>query len=191
MIYRMARDVGEAMRARGFRVREEYGPERTQRDGYYGGVIVFERDRESGDRYEAPRGAKRNARKIATRMLGVVATVYAQSAVSGARVNEHESECEALVDGLLASLYDWFERTRAGVFTPISLGYVPASDRDDTEVWPGVVYQVRFQVPRAVSVLDYQGIGAPTGAANSISNRTDVTLKGAPSGTTPETGCGV
>jgi hypothetical protein len=121
-----------------------------------------------------------------TRMLAVSATIYARSSLPGAMVQDHEHVCEQFVDALLVSLYEWQASEQAGAISVSEARYLTAADRNDVETWPGVVYVIRFSVPRAVFALTYLGEAKPTGAASGVSSHTQVSAPGY----APETGCG-
>lgn len=153
MIRRLSKDVEGMLHARSFPVKVKYGPERLERGVNAGQcVIVFERDRESGDGVEAVKGSQRNARLKRVRMLGVVVTVYAQSSVHGARPSDHEAFCDSIVDALIIALDEWFVGTKTGELVQ----YSESKMLDGTELggeysqWPGAVYRMRFDLPRGV-----------------------------------------
>jgi hypothetical protein len=184
VIYEMARDVGARMLARKFPVLVVYGPERMQRESY-DPIIVIERDRGGSDGLAAASGQQRNPRKIMTRTLAVRASIYARSSLPGAMVQDHERECERLVDGLLVALFEWQTAERAGAVSVSGARYLSAADRNDVETWPGVVYELRFNVPRAVFAMTYEGEAKPTAAILGIRSRTEVSAPGFDA----ETGC--
>ncbi len=196
MIYELSRDIETLMRNRKFPVVVRYGPERAKFEpGHGSAVILIERDREQGDSHGPARGAAQNPRHRYTRTLACVATFYAKSGLSGARVGNHEALCEKLIDGFSCALYEWASTSKA-VGTAFGSGqYLSASEFADLETWPGVVYRLRFSVPRGVVELDYTsekdpGSAAPEAEAPPFSNTTHVFLTGAPDGSDPETGCG-
>lgn len=168
MIYELARDVGLSLEARKFPVRVVYGPERTAREGY-DPVIVIERDRAGSDSLEPAHGFQRNPRKVMTRMRAVRATIYAASPLPGAMIQDHERECEKLVDALLVAIHEWQTAERAGVLAVTEARYMSASERNDVETWPGVVYVLRFRVPFAVQKLTYLGTPRPEAVLDGVS----------------------
>jgi hypothetical protein len=177
MIYALARDIDARLTARKFPVRVVYGPERTTREGY-APVIVVERDRTASDTVGPPKGTQRNPRKYMTRTLAVSATIYAQSSLPGAMIQDHERSCEQLVDAFLVSLYEHLAAEQAGTISVSSARYLAASERNDVETWPGVVYVIKFFVPRAVLALDYTGEAKPTAAAPGFVNAVRVSIDG-------------
>ncbi len=207
-VYPLSRDLEELLRAKKFPLRVYYGPERMHREGYPDNAIVAERDRGANAALTAPRGVQRNPRKEAQRALAAQLHIYARASKAGAHIGDHEERCEKFVDAVLIALRHWAVATRAvsadSVNLPISESrYLSADERlqlarvhypgadskvfQAIEQWPGVVYRIKFTVPRALLDLDYAGDGAPEGAIGSIASRTDVT---GPAHATPAVGCG-
>src|SRR4051812_22146307 len=114
MIYRMMGDFESTLRARKFPSQFVYGPERVTRTGFFDHVIVVERDTKAPDVVAPCKGWENNARKMRIRELCVKATVYAVSRVDGARREDHEGECEQIVDALLIAMAEWGTAARAG-----------------------------------------------------------------------------
>jgi hypothetical protein len=95
-----------------------------------------------------------------------VATFEVSCAVAGARINEHEHECDTLVDAFLVELFAWGEESRAGEIPISEARYLTADERaPGAEFLPGVVYRLRFGVPRGVFARDYEGVARPEGSA--------------------------
>ena len=195
MILQMMRDVEAMMIARKFPVSFEYGPDRTQRDGF-GSAIVFGRDRTGiSDVLQPPTGSSANPHKRHNRWLACQAMIYAQSMRAGAMVGEHEDECEKIVDGLLVAITDWLVigKAAAAAQAPTLIKtarYVTADELKllkYAEAWPGVIFVVKFAVPRGVSAIDYNGAGAPTGAAAGVSTTVKVTTARQSKDVPPET----
>lgn len=166
MIYALCRDVAALLADRKFPLPVEYGPERTVR-AFPQSVIVIDRDRDASETISAAHGTGRNPKKVLARYLPCRALVWAASTEDGARVNEHEHECDRYVDGLLAALDDWATEAKAEInFTsarfakPTDAGVELAAE---IEAWPGVVYLVTFTVGRGVYARKYTGAGQPEG----------------------------
>jgi hypothetical protein len=154
----MSRDVEGLLRARGFPVRVVYGPERLTRGVHPGQtVIMFERDRDSGDAVDPSKGADNNGRFKRVRKLGVVVTVYTQSSQPGARVNEQEACCDSMVDALVVVLDEWFQGTKTGALVQYAESRMMRGEELDGEYqqWPGCVYRLRFDLPRGVREWNY------------------------------------
>jgi hypothetical protein len=158
MIYQLALDLAARMQARKFPVSVFYGPERVSRQGCDSMRVLVSRDTVGGDTVIPARSQHRNPVCTHTRGLGVVALFEVSSAVAGARVNEHEHECDAVVDAFLVELFSWGEESGAGVIPIVETRYVSAEERaSGAETLSGAVYLVRFQVPRGVFARDYEG----------------------------------
>jgi hypothetical protein len=178
MIYRMATDLEGRLHARKFPLRVYYGPERLTREMGRSLVILIRRDREQGDTARAVVGANRNPRAVGVRDLGVIADVYAAANVAGARANEHEHLCDAVVDALLCALYEWGTASGAGAIPVTESRFLTDAEREGEEVCPGMVYRLRFRVPRAIKVRDYEGNALPESAPSGLSTHTRVTADG-------------
>lgn len=173
MIYTMAREVDERLRTRKYPVHIEYGPAPLERYGY-ASCITIERDSTTGDTLGPPPGTRQNPDVRAVRGVGVVAFVYVASTLPGARRNEHEYECDRIVDALVAELLMWGVEAKAGAFTFTEARYLTAEERSGERTWPGVAYVLRFKVPRAVKVVDYTGQARPTGTPGGVQNEVHV-----------------
>jgi hypothetical protein len=174
MIYGMARDLQDKLTARKFPTQIEYGPRRMAVEAWHDHLVIIERDRDATDSLAPANGLQTNPRRICNRGLAVKATIYARSALDDARVNEHEHECEQIVDALIVALQEWGTEARArlGDVTPTvsESRYLKLSEFPEQETWPGVVYVLRFRVMRGVVVRDYEGSARPTGSAAFVGN---------------------
>lgn len=190
MLYEMHKGVQALLAAQKYPVHVRFGPERITRDKYREGhAIVIEHDTDAGDSVVAPRGLRENPRRVRVRALGAKATVYARSSLPNAHRGDHERECEKIVDALIVALYKWGAEGRVGDIPISKAGYIPAAP-DGPEVWPGVVYELRFAVSRGVYDRTYvaeqnPGAAQPTGTPTGVGN---TTVASAP-GITPATGC--
>ena len=169
-----------AFTARKFPTIFSYGTLRFSVDTFCDHLVIIERDRDGNADNMAPvNGTQQNPRRMANRSLAAKATIYAQSRLDGARPEEHEAECEQIVDGLITSLADWgtANLARLGGIGP-SLGEMrylkPSEFHPEAETWPGVVYVLRFRVNRSVIVRDYEGAARPTGTAAHVGNTIEV-----------------
>jgi hypothetical protein len=175
VIYRMAMDVGAALTARKFPLRVEYGPEQTARVAPHS-AIVIDRDRTANETIGAAPGAQRNPQKVFARFMPCRALVYACSTVEGARVNEHEHECDRFVDGLMTALYDW-AKLESTIINVTGARFATSADGVTPETWAGVVYLVTFTVARGVERRTYTGAGQPEGAPAGAGMRGEVRLR--------------
>lgn len=163
MIRGLSRDVEASLKARKYPVRVVYGPEHLKRGPQAGQpLIVFERDRESGDGVKPVKAARGTERVMRVRELGVVVTVYASSSASSPRTEEHEHACDQIVDALVVALDEWFVEGKTGQLVEYTESKMLGS-RDLEELgfspeirqWPGCVYRMRFDLPRGVRALNY------------------------------------
>jgi hypothetical protein len=198
----MHRDIAETLATRQIPFPVYYGPENTTRDRF-DTAIVFERERGANDLFRAGQGAQRNPRKREIRELAAQVTIYARSSLGGAHIGDHERLCEQLADAVIIALEEWGTASRAGHIPITEAKYLSAADlatEQDApdarvDVWPGVVYRIKFRVPRGMRVETYTseaapGEAEPTGAAVGVTNQTQVRLQGGDPEADPELGCG-
>ena len=175
MIYEMMTALAADFAARKFPTSFEYGPKRAAPESYMDHLLVLERDHDAGDLLAPVTGVQTNPRRYANRSLAVKATIWAKSNLDGARVNEHQSECEQIVDAFLVSFSEWATRSQKllGNVAPSfqEMRYLKASELPQGgELWPGVVYQIKFRVNRGVEKRNYEGAARPTGAVAGVGN---------------------
>lgn len=170
----MMLDIQDKLVYRKFPVDFVYGPERLQRPGYFGGVVILERDREGEDQWLPAKGASTNPDSRGVRGLAVKFTIFSRSALPSAAVFDHEFECEQYVDALLSALAEWVVAAKAGVLQIASSRYLSSKDRDDVEAWGGVVYQVKAVIQRGVFSRDFTGAARPTGQAGGVGGAVNV-----------------
>lgn len=189
MLYEMHHDLRGMLEALGFPTRWVYGPTPTDVQSYPDSLIVIERDRQASDTIRAVQGVQRNARKMRVRDLVAQIRIYARSTVPSAHIGNHERECEKIVDALIIALEEWGTAGRAGDIPIKEAKYLSAEERQDVEVWPGVVYSLKFAVPRSVQKRDYAGQARPEGGPANFASRTQVSSTTDPGA--GETGCGM
>lgn len=179
MIYTLAKDLADTLGERLFPVTCLYGPERVSREGPFANLVVFRRDPKGGDRVSSLVAQRTNPRAVRVREIGVEATIFAASTLDGARINEHEHECDQLVDALIVALYEWGAENRAGAISFTETRYLDPTEPDGVfEAWPGVRYVLRFAVPRAVLTTNYVGAARPEVALAGVTSSVRVSLDG-------------
>lgn len=194
MLYEFTKDIQTFLGEKGYPVKVRFGPERITRDRYRECAIVIEHDPDTGDRVVAPPAARRNPRLVRARVLGCKATVYARSSLPNAHRGDHERECEKYVDALIVAFYRWGAEGRVGDLPITKAGYL-AAPPDGPEVWPGVVYEIRFGLPRGIHDRAYAGeqnagTAQPTGSPTGVQNQTQARLEGGDPDADPDLGCG-
>lgn len=174
MVYEMMRDVEAMLHDRNFPVECQYepstivpglSPDRT--------IITFARD--GVDSFASLQGRDG---KILVRAVSVTARVFAASSAVSADRQDHERECDAIVDALLVAIHDWCEEGKAGPPKIGAMRYLKAADLGLPADAPtgGVAYQIEFAVNRGVRRVNYAGQNAQTidfaGATNGVDVRT-------------------
>lgn len=171
----MALDLEERLQARKFPVSFSYGPDRVKvTNASY--EVNIRRDDEAGDNVTPAKGQLSNPRRFAIRHCGVVASVRVTSPMSGAMLEEHEADCDLLVDALLTELFKWFTEAKAGELVIGESRYLTREERDNDA--SGVEYVLRFELPRAVLERDYAGAARPTARVSKVSTTSFVRLEG-------------
>lgn len=192
MLYEMHIDLRSMLEELGFTASWFYGKMPTDLQSYPDSFIAIERDHAASDTVRATQGVQRNARKLRVRDLAAQIRIYARSNVPSAHIGNHERECEKLVDAVIVALAEWGAATGAtssNGINPTEAKYLAPEERADVEIWPGVVYSIKFVVPRSVQKRDYAGAARPEGGPSAFRSRTDVKETTSP-GADPETGCG-
>lgn len=178
MIYECANALAVKLKAQLFPTAIEYGPRRLSVETYHDHLVIIERDREATDQLAPANGHQVNPRRYFNRTLAVKATIYAQSRLDGARVNEHEAECEQIVDALLVALQEWGAEVvaRLGDVTPTisEMRYLKLTEFQEGEAWPGVVYVLKFRVGRGVYRRNYELGARPQGAAAHVGGTVEI-----------------
>jgi hypothetical protein len=169
----MCRNVQTMLVARKFPIRIVYGPLFPTPEACSNGLVIIERDPDSDDVAQSSRQA--NTSKRAIRIMACRATVFGQSSVASARRNEHEHECETLVDGLHSALDIWCEGARS---LPLQFGggrYAKPGEINFVEKFSGVQYVFKFGVARSVDAREYEGLAtAPVMRAAGAGNQVDI-----------------
>jgi len=192
MLYEMHHDLRQMLEDLGFPTRWVYGPTPTDIENYPDSLIVIERDRNASDTIRSVQGVQRNARKLRVRDLAAQIRIYARSTVPSAHIGNHERECEKIVDAVIVALAEWGAAARAtgsNGIVPTEAKYLSAADREEVEIWPGVVYSLKFEVPRSVQKRTYAGAAQPEGGPAHFRSQTRVTETTSPDAD-PEVGCG-
>lgn len=185
MIQVMARDVQTILTARGYPMTVEYGPLRLDRWKPRNGLVLVMRDRGASESVSSAVGARRGPTNLFVRALAVSAIVHARSSLPGARISDHEFECDRYVDAFMCALQAWQTQTKALPVNITGGRYVDDDALGSPERWPGVAYTINFSVPRQVSVVDYSPedttLGSPRygeaplrGTITGVDNSTEV-----------------
>lgn len=181
MIYEMATDLQAKLTAQAFPTLLEYGPRRLAVEAWHDHLVIVERDREATDQLAPVNGQQTNPRRYCNRQLAVKITVYARSNLDNARINEHERECEQIVDALVVALAEWGTEARARLgsvdATITESRYLKLSEVPEAETWPGVVYVLKLRVGHGVYKRTYEGAARPTATPAGVQNEIHVHRK--------------
>ena len=178
----MSRDLEDRLQSRGFPVRIDYqGGERLARATGSSYEILIGRSMSRGDSVETIVASNVNPRKCMVRKLSVDAYFYVQAAHSGSTLDEHERDCDALVDAFLVALLGWTVASKAGVTLSVSESrYLNSEEYNNAESFLGVVYKLQFSIMRAVLDKTYEGESRGIAQVQSVSTTASITQTGAP-----------
>jgi len=187
VIGQIANEVSERLSSEfEYPYRVAYGPELCERQYVGDNGIVFSRDPSRADRFDAPNGEQRTPRKGFRRDLRCMALVYCASTAAGATRDDHETECESVLD-LIQFALDPYRATHALTFDGGRYLGEPEIAAVAGEHWPGVVYLLQFSVGRGVVKHRYDGSGPSTGSVDAFSKTSKVRIFG---GTAEGSSCG-
>ena len=161
MLYEISREIEAELRARDCAYPVVYGPERLPTT-LANCRIVIERERGAGEDVGAPKHRGTNPRPIATRSIAGRCRVFAKSSKAGANVWDHEREADLAVDLLVVALHSC-SRRRCSEYR-VTGGKILAANELEYEAlsaWPGVVYELTFEIDRGVSDVKWAGDKRP------------------------------
>ncbi len=196
MIYAISQELATELKAQGCPLPVVYGPERMGATGaaLTTSRILIERDRDVGDKPGPGRARNANPRMVAIRAMGAVCRIFAQSTLTGARVQDHERLADLALDKIEVALYKVV--TKRSTQWRISSAKLLGADElalRGIEVWTGVVYEMRFSVDRAVNDTTWAEVAdaeATVGTAGLTIETTDaIKLTNGPVGASPEIAC--
>lgn len=171
MIYEIFKELSSELAARKVPLELVYGPESTTSTSLTRQRIVVQRDDSRPEQWRPAVGKRTNPPTIALRPMACVALVYAQSTVTGARVQDHERLCDTIVDKLVAALRTVILKRHSVWHEPIGkLLSAEELDLRGMAVWPGKVYELTFDIDRGVTDTNWDSAAAPTGAPTKITS---------------------
>jgi hypothetical protein len=181
MLYEIAKEVQTALEAKGVPHRVVYGPERAPTQ-VTNARIVIERDRETGDVWNAPRSRTANPKMLGVRSVGAIVRIFAKSSKAGAGVHEHEREADILADQIAVALHKVI-RARNTLYSVQRAGLLSAqaAQMQGLESWPGAIYEVRLSIDRGVYDTTWAGASKSTatmGGAHGVSIGHTLTVGG-------------
>ena len=159
MIYEISTEVAAYIAAQGCPVPVVYGNTR-------GSVLTDQRieiSRGYGfpDRIEAASGHRpANPTIRSIRSLAALVRIYAKSSSDGARIEDHERQAESIADQVQVAIASVVtQRKNSYRFT--SAGFLDDGQKEAEGItqWPGVIYEMRFEVDRGVYRTTWAGEG--------------------------------
>lgn len=188
MIYEISHELSAELRARGVPYPVIYRESRTRTIGSVPDTrIVIERDRRGGDQAGNPISQFKNPRRVASRRIGVLIRVFAQSTIDGAREPDHEDLADEIIDHVEMALRVVLVKRKT--FHAIAQSKLLDGEEMAAlgiEQWPGVVYELRVLIDRNVIDRNFIGEAREQTTLTAINSTTKVRLGVGP----PETACG-
>lgn len=178
MIYRFSQDLEANLHAREFPVVVQYEPQRMHQTGHYSALITVARDTSAGDSVDPPMGYNNAPRRHATRGIGVVLDILAQSPVAGARAQDHQHFADAIVDAVVVALLEWCKAARAGTPKFNESRFLSADEFDASEIRSGAVYRMRFTVARGVEARRFTGADYAIGTVGGATSTAQISADG-------------
>lgn len=158
MIHGLYSQIAAAVKAKGMPFEFIYGP--PQVPTTVGATRLFmARDLDAGDQIGPVRGQRRNAKRVATRAIGVMVRIYAHSTIEGAQRHNHEGLADQIADAVLVAIHNIVRKARAD-YRVVRAGLVPL---ETTDGWSGVAYEIRFQIDRSVASVSWLGAAQSEG----------------------------
>lgn len=191
MINRLVRIVDDRLQSRGFPVTVQHGPDVVSRH-VFDNYVVFERAIGVRDTFESAAGASRNPRRYLTRKVPIRVRVRVSSPLLGVNAGLHDSELDAILNGVLAATAEAVQLLgAAGALEIVEGGMSDEGDsraRGSTAAGPlyegqypravGASYEFIFLLAYGVDERKYDGSSRPTGAPDSIQNTTLIQVDG-------------
>ncbi len=156
MIHEIGRELEAALLAQGCPFKVVDGPEAAKPVTYRDGLIVIERDEDSGDSFVEPKSQTINPKMYAVRNIGVKLTIYAQSAAAGAAPFEHRRRAEHVLDCVIVALIDIRAARKNGL--KWSGGrFVQPADLEKSAAIAGATYELKLTWERGITKKTWAG----------------------------------
>lgn len=164
MLHAIMLELRTALQARGCPVPVEYGPERGMM-ALNRPRIVIERDRTASDSHTGARSQRANPKLYQVRACASRCRIFAQSTIANPGVWNHEREAEQIADHVIVCLEN-IVQNRNTMWRITGGKFLSAQElaAENLEAWPGVVYDLPFEVDRGVLDLTWR---KPTESAGS------------------------
>jgi hypothetical protein len=165
MLFAIAQELKDALVTKGCPVSVVYGPERKDQALNHPRFVI-ERDRTAGDKHTGARSQRANPRQVDTRAIGCVCRMFAKSSIEGAGVWNHERDADQMVDHFTVQMtsivqmrHTLWRITSAKFMTADELAFA------GLETWPGVVYEIKFEIDRGVADVTWRTPDQSAGSA--------------------------
>ncbi len=164
-----------------------YGPERLTQGSSVSSHIVVERDRQSGDTWQAAKTHSKNPQRIFARGIGGVVRIYAESTRRGASTEDHERIADQVVNQVMMALRVIVVARRSEMRIRSSRLLTLDELAEAGLTYPGVVYELRLEIGMGVDDENYAAEApaeATMGGEGGVSVVTTLDTSGSPEPTT-------
>jgi hypothetical protein len=147
----LATQLKAALKAQGFPYELREGPQRLSYGPRASNHIELRRDRTGGDSLGPGKGRNQNPKWLYTRGVGYVLRAIVASTKDGASSWDHECLCDVVIDQLIQAI-DTAIRGMGKTWEFLSGRFLTAAELEQIELqtWPGVVYDLTFEMGRSV-----------------------------------------
>ena len=187
MLAAIVSQLREALVARKVPYPLVYGPERLEQGSSVRPHIVVERDRQSGDTWQAAKTNNANPQRIFARGIGGVVRIFAQSTKRGAAVEDHERIADKLVNQTMMALREIVVARRSALSIKSSRLLTLAELAEAGLTYPGAVYELRIEIGMGVDDENYAAetpAETTMGGEGGVSVTTTLDTSGSPEPTT-------
>lgn len=186
MLHEIGVELGAALAAVGCPLKVIDGPEPTKTTTFARERIVVEHD--GGDGFGPTRSQRPNPKVRLVRTVGAKVTIHAQSPKPNALDWEHRRRAEHVLDLVLVALEKVIV-ARKNAFAFTGGRFVKSDDLAKSETAGGAVYELTFNVERAVHVQNFDGSIRTEVTGIPISGTDLITTANGPDDQAPETNC--
>lgn len=157
MLYQIAHELDDALKAQGVPFRVVFGPEATTSVGTSNERIVFDQlIDDQRDQIVVPKTTVPNMPLI--RWQAARIRIFARAPVAGAQWHEHAERAEQILDRVAVEL-QVVVRTRKNAIVFNACGFVSLVDEKGSAVWSGAVYDLYFAIDRGIHRTNWRGEG--------------------------------
>jgi hypothetical protein len=159
MLYAIAKELGQALKAQGVPFPVVFGPEPSESLSAARERIVVEQPiGEKRDRIMSAKSVHHNPTMPLVRLQAATVRIFARANLAGAAWHDHAERAEEVLDHVLAEL-DQIVRGRKNAWTFEAGGFLAMTDAEGSLVWSGAVYECDLTIDRGIFRRTWAGKG--------------------------------